>query len=86
MKAKLETHVMSVHTKAKPYVCRYGCGSAWSDTSNRIKHERVHKANGEQMTEGLRPASQKAAVSEAVAIGEALVAATTASSERHHLL
>jgi len=37
--AKLEGHKLSVHIKARPYVCRFGCGAATSDKGNRKKHE-----------------------------------------------
>ena len=36
---KYESHKMSVHAKARPFVCRYGCGAASSDKGNRKKHE-----------------------------------------------
>ena len=36
----LKTHRMNVHIKARPYTCRYGCGAAYNDTSNRGHHER----------------------------------------------
>ena len=36
---KFESHKMSVHTKARPFVCRFGCGAASSDKGNRKKHE-----------------------------------------------
>ena len=32
---KLEIHKMSVHIKARPYVCRFGCGAATNDKGNR---------------------------------------------------
>ena len=30
---------MSVHDKARPFLCRFGCGAATSDKGNRKKHE-----------------------------------------------
>lgn len=36
---KLRGHHISVHLKARPYVCRFGCGAASSDKGNRKKHE-----------------------------------------------
>ncbi len=36
----LKTHMMNVHIKARPYACRYGCGAAYNDSSNRGHHER----------------------------------------------
>ena len=32
--------MMNVHIKARPYACRYGCGAAYNDSSNRGHHER----------------------------------------------
>ena len=32
--------MMNVHIKARPYTCRYGCGAAYNDSSNRGHHER----------------------------------------------
>jgi len=37
--SKLEGHKMSVHIKARPFVCRFGCGAATNDKGNRKKHE-----------------------------------------------
>ena len=36
---KYQSHKMSVHIKARPFVCRYGCGAATNDKGNRKKHE-----------------------------------------------
>ena len=36
----LKTHQMNVHIKARPYACRFGCGAAYNDSSNRGHHER----------------------------------------------
>ena len=36
---KYESHKMSVHDKARPFLCRFGCGAATSDKGNRKKHE-----------------------------------------------
>ena len=38
-KGKLEIHVTSVHSRNRPFVCRYQCGAATSDKGNRKKHE-----------------------------------------------
>jgi len=37
---KLKAHEMSVHIKARPFKCRYGCTFAYNDSSNRNAHER----------------------------------------------
>ena len=40
-KQKLASHRMSMHVKARPYSCRYGCGGMdYNDRSNRDAHER----------------------------------------------
>ena len=44
----LKTHMMNVHIKARPYACRYGCGAAYNDSSNRGHHER--KKHGSNYT------------------------------------
>lgn len=36
----LDAHMMNAHIKSRPWVCRYGCGSSYNDTSNRNHHER----------------------------------------------
>ena len=36
----LNKHKMSVHIKAKPFKCRYGCEFRYNDISNRNAHER----------------------------------------------
>jgi ribosomal protein L37AE/L43A len=46
----LKTHKMNVHIKARPYACRYGCGAAYNDSSNRGHHER--KKHGGNFTGG----------------------------------
>jgi len=38
--SSLKSHEMSVHIKARPYKCRYGCEFAYNDSSNRNAHER----------------------------------------------
>ena len=37
---KLEKHRMNMHLKLRPHVCRYGCGVAYNDHSNRNQHEK----------------------------------------------
>ena len=37
---KMKRHQMSVHLKLQPFKCRYGCGLAYNDRSNRNQHER----------------------------------------------
>jgi len=39
-KNKLDSHMSSVHYKDNPNACRYGCGRAYNDISNRNQHER----------------------------------------------
>lgn len=38
-KSKLRDHTMNVHIKSTPYACRYECGKAYNDRSNRRAHE-----------------------------------------------
>ena len=42
-KNKLDSHMSSVHYKDNPNACRYGCGRAYNDISNRNQHERKSK-------------------------------------------
>ena len=37
-KGKLKIHIECVHEKAKRYVCEYGCGSAYNDSSTLRQH------------------------------------------------
>ena len=39
-KSKLKAHMSSVHLKDTPYKCRYECGRAYNDASNRNAHEK----------------------------------------------
>merc|ERR1712130_55686 len=39
-KSKLKAHMSSVHLKDTPYSCRYECGRAYNDASNRNAHEK----------------------------------------------
>jgi len=39
-KGKLKAHMSSVHLKDTPYHCRYECGRAYNDASNRNAHEK----------------------------------------------
>jgi len=39
-KGKLRCHNMSVHIKARPFNCRYGCSFSYNDLSNRNSHEK----------------------------------------------
>lgn len=39
-KGKFEMHCSSVHFKNTPYACRYQCGRAYNDGSNRNAHEK----------------------------------------------
>ena len=39
-KSKLKAHMSSVHLKDTPYHCRYECGRAYNDASNRNAHEK----------------------------------------------
>jgi len=39
-KGKLEMHKSSIHLKNTPYACRYQCGRAYNDGSNRNAHEK----------------------------------------------
>jgi len=48
----LEKHKMSVHIKARPYACRFGCGAASNDKGNRKKHEISQHGQAFQETEG----------------------------------
>lgn len=43
-KNSLQSHMSSIHYKDTPHACRYGCGRAYNDGSNRNQHER--KAHG----------------------------------------
>jgi len=36
----LRDHTVNVHTKTRPYPCRYGCDIAYNDNSNRNQHEK----------------------------------------------
>ena len=36
----LDSHMMNMHLKLKPYNCRYGCEISYNDVSNRNHHER----------------------------------------------
>jgi len=40
MKSSFKSHNMSVHIKARPFICRYGCSFAYNDVSNRNSHEK----------------------------------------------
>ena len=40
IKSSLNKHLMNVHSKLRPYKCRYGCIFAYNDKSNRDAHER----------------------------------------------
>ena len=45
-KVKMEEHIVSVHTKTTPWSCKYGCGRAYNDRSNKRAHEKsVHEGN-----------------------------------------
>ena len=40
-KTDLNKHVMNMHTKTQPYICRYGCeDKRYNDSNNRRVHER----------------------------------------------
>jgi len=39
-KKELRDHTVNVHTKTRPYPCRYGCDIAYNDNSNRNQHEK----------------------------------------------
>jgi len=39
-KNSLQSHMSSIHYKDTPHACRYGCGRAYNDGSNRNQHER----------------------------------------------
>ena len=43
---KLRVHEMSMHIKARPHRCRYGCDIGYNDISNRNAHER--KTHGQR--------------------------------------
>merc|ERR1712130_822066 len=62
---KLKDHMMSVHLKLRPYVCRYGCDQSYNDRSNRRQHEkRAHgiigprEAEKEELERKLRSSNQ----------------------------
>ena len=47
---KIRGHHISVHLKARPYECRFGCGAASSDKGNLRKHQEL-KHGEEEITE-----------------------------------
>ena len=36
-------HVAEAHTNEKPFKCKFHCGKPFNSTSNRAKHEKIHK-------------------------------------------
>ena len=56
-KLRLDSHIMNVHLKLRPFKCRYGCDQAYNDRSNLIQHEkRAHGVLGIRKEEQIKAA------------------------------
>ena len=48
-KTRLGSHILSLHTNEKPFVCRFMCGFACSSSGNRTKHETARHATKQSL-------------------------------------
>ena len=54
-KTQLNSHIMNVHLKLRPYKCRHGCDQDYNDLSNLTQHEkRAHGVLGKRIQEKIQ--------------------------------